>query len=380
MVVALVSRVQHASLVLRAGLGVLLLGSLLFASLLAASPARAQQDGVPASEETSSDEGTTTLTIPSDKASASNPSLTEAQQARVDSLKLQASFATVADNHDVVVRNLTEVLRLVPSDSSLYDRLGMAYDAQWQYEKAAIAYRKAIERGMDTPDMQRQLALSLTESRQYEAAAPIFSDLLKSYPSNVPLRMAYAKTLAGRGRTQAAIDDLEILNWMYPKSPGLVAVYAEVLWVDGQTQASFDLVRGYIDERPEEPFMYSLLGEMHLRNGDVDAAHQVFLNGKNVVKRRSSYTRAIFDSGMTYTFARKGDPEQALRHAEFALEHMPYNPYLYRNRGLALLEDGQHAAACDAFQESLDRGYERLFLEKTQFGPTPSSLLKRHCE
>ncbi len=380
------SCVQRTSLVLRAGLGVLLLGSLLFASLLAASPARAQQDGVPASEETSSDEGTTseegttTLTIPSDRARASNPSLTVADTARIDSLKLQAAFAAVAENHAVVVRNLTEVLRLTPSDSSLYYQLGTAYDGLWQHEKAAEAYRRAIELGMDTPDVRIEQAISLVVSRQYEEAASILSELLDVYPSNVSLRMGMASALAGLGRADEAADDMAVLYNMYPDNAGIMARYAETLWVAGKQEEAFSVVRAYTEKHPDEPFPRTLLAEMHLRVGEVETAHATLMTAKDRVEQRSSYIRGVIYSGLTYTYARTNQPEKALTHATLALEQATCNPYTYRNQGLAYLANGQNEAACGAFQESLDRGYERMFLEKTQFGPTPSSLLKQHCK
>lgn len=355
----------------------------LSACLFMTVPALAYQDGEPAAERSgnpaTSSDTTTTATSSDAEMSPGAGSLTAVQQARIDSLKLQASFAAVADNHEVVIRNLAEVLQFVPTDSSLHYRIGLAYDALWQYEKATASYRRAIEGGMDTPDMKRDLALSLLESRQYDESASILSDLLESYPSSVDLRMAYAMALAGLGRTQEALEDIEILYEMYPMSASLTANYAELLWVDGQTQASFDHVEAYIEKRPEEPFMYSLLGEMHLRGGDVNAAHRAFLEGKNLVKRRSSRVGAIFDSGLTYTFAQKDAADEALRHADTALEQTPNNPYLYRNRGLALLANGQRDAACESFRESLERGYERMFLQPTQFGAPPSQLIETHC-
>ena len=272
----------------------------------------------------------------STKATSSTDTLAATDSAQIDSLKLQAAFAAVADNHHIVVQNLTDVLKVVSSDSSLYYRLGLAYDGLWQYENAVTAYRNAIEHGMDTPETQRELALALIESRQYEEAASILSELLKKFPSHVSLRMGYAIALAGQGRTDEAREDSEILHQMYPMSARLTAQYAEVLWIAGEKEQAFDLVEAYIENRPEDALMYSLLGEMHLRTDDIEAAHRTFLTGRDRLKRRSSRVRAIFDSGLTYTFAKKGIPDKALDHAESAFEQTPNNPYLYRNRGLAL--------------------------------------------
>lgn len=370
MAVAFFSRVQHTPHVLRAGLGVLLL-----ASLLIVPAAHAQQ-----SSDAAGDSQDGSLEVTEDGTSQTQPrTLTAADSARIDSLELQASFAAVAENHDVVVRNLTKVMEIMPGDSSHYYRLGQAYDGLWEYAKAADAYQEAIDRGMDTPDAHLERATSLVVSRQYADALPIIEDFLESNPSSISLRTTYAVALSGLGRASEAVEDMNTLHNMYPDAASIMARYTETLWVAGAHQRAFDTIQAYIEKHPEESFPYTLLAEMHLRVGRVDAGHAAFLKARERLKQRSSYVRGIVNSGLTYTLAQNGQPSEALEQAEAAIEQVPNNPYLYRNRGLAYLAGGQREAACASFHESLERGYERLFLQPTQFGPEPSALIEKHC-
>ena len=305
--------------------------------------------------------------------------LTAADSARIDSLTLQASFAVLEDDHRSVIQSLNKVLRAAPEDSSLHYRIAMSHDALWSYEEAVSHYRRAINTGLNSPDVRRDLATSLIATRQYDAATSILTDLLSEFPASLPLRLNYAEALSGMGNTEKALEDMEVIANMYPASDPVTSRYAETLWVAGQREEAFEVVQEALDNRPEEPFLYALLGEMHLRVQGVEAAHRTLSDGYDYLSRGPSHLRSIFDSGLAYTFALMGRPEKALRHAHLSLDARPHNPYAHRNFGLALLADGQSAAACDAFRSALDRGYERMFLERTQFGPPPSGLIEEHC-
>ncbi len=107
-----------------------------------------------------------------------------------------------------------EALMKAKAESSRYDvdyYLGIAYQNTSNYEAAAAAFRSALERGGDLPDIHNGLVYALNAQGRIEEAILAASTGLDAHPDDLRLRFNRAVLYADQQEPKKALEDLDAI-------------------------------------------------------------------------------------------------------------------------------------------------------------------------
>lgn len=257
----------------------------------------------------------------------------------------------------------------------LLDLLGNAYTQTLQHEKAAGAYRRAIESEPANPDHRRGLAEALASGRKFEAALEQYQRLLEMDPEGWEAYLRMAQIYRRLNKLEQAEEYVVRARQHAPGSLEVIYQEAMVYEAQGRFEDAIRVLSGAItgmkaqarrggDTRRTLGALYEQLGRLYREVEDYDAARQTFRElGVLGPEEEKRSRELIIDS---YRASR--DLERALEESEKTRKVYPNDRGVETTHALLLGEKGDTDAAADILRGMLsslgeDRG---LYLGLTQ--------------
>ena len=118
-----------------------------------------------------------------------------------------------------------ERLMQLPPSADMHEFLAEAHRNQGRHREAAGEWREALNLSPGDPRLQKELAISLHQSRDYQAAQALLQALLKRDPGSVELNYLLGDTLLNLQQGDKAIP---LLKKAVSGDPGLLAAQASL--------------------------------------------------------------------------------------------------------------------------------------------------------
>jgi ATP-dependent DNA helicase RecQ len=144
---------------------------------------------------------------------------------------------------------------------------------------------------------------------QYELALACLDVMMLHSPRLVSLYDAKARALLGLGQPEAALASIEARHKIR-SSLSSRAQEARVRLALNQSAAALDLAREIVAEHPESPMALTLLGEVHLVRGELDAAQAAYRRMGDLRPHSRAYAL-----GMLNLYRARGDQVSASAYA-----------------------------------------------------------------
>ncbi len=209
-------------------------------------------------------------------------------------------------NYDDAIDAFESVVRENPADVLAYNHIGMIYLARKNYAKAAASFVCGLRTDPNHPILQYNLAKCHEATGQYNDAIRCYEAALRAKPG-----------------WQDAVHD-----------------YGRLLVKCQKTREAADLVRRALALHPDDPALYSVLGNLYLAEYDYDNAEKNF-------RQAEKYAPSDIDvlSGLAEALEKGEKPHEALRTVMKALELEPKNREVKKQYTHVLLSAGEYAEA-----------------------------------
>jgi tetratricopeptide (TPR) repeat protein len=151
-----------------------------------------------------------------------NPSYTEALLALANVYESQGDFdrsCEVAERAGRVAHSADDVLDATTRGklANLQAALGDAYREVGELREAIEAYRKALDRCPDFPDIRNRLGIALRDAGLPDRAIAEFRRVLRSHPGFCDATVQLGVTLYSLGRTEEAAQEWESVLAEHPE-------------------------------------------------------------------------------------------------------------------------------------------------------------------
>ncbi len=202
-----------------------------------------------------------------------------------------------------------------PESPSTYHILGLLYEHQGEIERARTKYNQAISNNPRYFPSRIRLARILNNEDQSAAAESLLFDGLVLDPNHIELSTEIALLEDQKGQYQDAIERLYSVS----------------------------------KKNPEEPLPKVVLGQLYLKNGNLNKA----LEMKRILSRVEPLPiEAVQFIGDTYL--ELGNSALAVTMYKSLVKKMPGNPYHQLNLGRALIKNGSVNTARIHLQKAID--------------------------
>ncbi len=151
-----------------------------------------------------------------------NPSYTEALLALANVYESQGDFERsreIAERAGAVARSANDVLDATTRGklANLQAALGDAYREVGELREAIEAYRKALDRCPNFPDIRNRLGIALRDAGLPDRAIAEFRRVLRSHPEFCDATVQLGVTLYSLGRTEEAAQEWEAVLAEHPE-------------------------------------------------------------------------------------------------------------------------------------------------------------------
>ncbi|MGH2485012.1 MAG: tetratricopeptide repeat protein, partial [Ktedonobacterales bacterium] len=149
--------------------------------------------------------------------------LADTLMGRISSENLDDPIALSTDEQRDLARQalgeLREALKLEPTLTGVYTRIGALSEVLEQHDDALIAFDEAIRRNPGDAEAHYTLGTIYMSRRQPENALPHIESAVQLAPGNLAFRIGLAMAYVGVGRRQEAMREIELLESVAPGLP-----------------------------------------------------------------------------------------------------------------------------------------------------------------
>lgn len=249
---------------------------------------------------------------------------------------------------------LSEVIRLLPGDLEALHSRAWAYDLAHRYRLAGddfAAFSKGD--GWSTEQFLSFISWSFVRELRLDDAYAAAQRLLEKEPDNPVAHIAFAKIATKLGRPQEALPALEKAaklgrdNWLVQSH---LAEYYLNLYL---SKDGINAAQRLVELQPENPDSHLLLGRMLSDSGDQAQALAAFQKAQALRadhSQRDGYQLPFF-TGIAYR--RAGDIDSAIRELSAAIELMPHDSFVIKQRAAAYWAAGQYELAVADLDKAL---------------------------
>ncbi len=232
--------------------------------------------------------------------------------ARIDS----ASDPAAASN------DLLEALKLTPETPA--DTLFAAELAEktGQYEAAAAAYRRVLDKDPQSAPASAGLAHLLILRKQYPEAEALLRAALERNPDDPALTAQLAAALADQDKAEA-LPLLQKLHDAHPADPAITRMLAAILAVAGDYAGSDQLYLQLLAAAPEDPDLLDDHGQNLLHQELFAQAYAVFDKATQIDPGNADAW-----SGLAFSASKTGHPDVALHALTMRSRYLPDNAYI----------------------------------------------------
>jgi tetratricopeptide (TPR) repeat protein len=282
---------------------------------------------------------------------------------------LLADLRRLASDHEGLAAMLARTNQLAPDYSPAWLRLADLKLKSGDNAEAERAYRKRLGLLPGDPYARLGLARVALQQGQHAEARVLVERLVGDAPKFSPGHNLYAELLAADGDAARAAKVR-----MAGRDAGRFRE-ADDPWLDELADRCFDYerlcIRGTTDNqtqhgdrgraaferaiaiRPDTPFAYELLSNLHLDAGDADRAREVCARGIARIADAKSAAPLYVNLSRAYRTLKR--PTDAVRAARDGLAQAGESYELYDALGAALVEAKEHEAAVAALRAAVAR-------------------------
>jgi tetratricopeptide (TPR) repeat protein len=266
---------------------------------------------------------------------------------------LQANLAyrqQQAGNGKGAVESLQRVVRLLPHDSSSWQRLGAALEEEKRDDEAVAAFQQAARLSPESVVSLNSLAELYAREGHLEDAARDFQQVLRQKPYWSPAHLGLGKVLEAMGKKQEAKEQFEEALVNRIKTPESLNTLARFSYARGWYGAAVTNFSDSLLLYPSDPEIHLELGlALDELGRKIEAkAHYV-----EAVRLRPNFGEAHFCLGLE--LGQDGDADGAAEQFAETVRLKPDFIEARLNLGIALSKKHLDQQALDQFEEVLRR-------------------------
>lgn len=226
--------------------------------------------------------------------------------------------------------------------------LARHYSRQRKPAEMQAALQQLLGDPVNFPEARLQVGDFFMDRKEYAQAALYYQEGLNAHP-NAKLKLAYQKrsffALLGQGNKPEAIRLAAQIAKENPKDTEALRLHADILLDSGKREYAEVVIREFqalLAQNPNDAALYMQLGLAYRLKGDLNAAHQQFIEATNRKKDLLAARYALAEVSLT-----QQRPADALQQANKILELRPNDRHarLLRTAGLIGTGDGISARA-----------------------------------
>ncbi len=300
-----------------------------------------------------------------------NNDFTKAEAALKEALKLQPEseealtslallYTDTSQLHAAV--ELLEKVTAKNSNPKLFAALGSAYEQARNHEKAAQAFRKALELDRDNLEYMRALGQNLLYNEQYEEALAQYKAIAAAQPQDGNAFLRMGQIYRQQRKYDLALENLKKAGSLMPDSLEVPYNLALLHETQGHTNEAIDLVKKLLErtakanaaeysprEKANRAIFYERLGLLYRGAENYEAAEEAFRQMMDADEENA--VRGI--SQAIETLRQAKNLAKALAEAEAAVQKFPAERSLKLVRASLLGDNGRLEEAVRSLQALL---------------------------
>ncbi len=213
-------------------------------------------------------------------------------------------------------------------------------------------YQKTVLQSPDSATVQTGLGTAYYEAGQYDHALAPFERSLALDPTSSITHLYLAVTLSALGDSQGASAHLTQAEQLRTTSDAPWVLYAQTYANLKQWDRAIEYDRKEIEVEPQNPALYTVLGEALQKNGQTQESIAAF---RQALQLEPGYLDASVN--LAITLAEEGDMDQAIELLVTALRSHPDGPHAdagWFNLGNVYANKADWDDAAAAYQRALD--------------------------
>lgn len=195
----------------------------------------------------------------------------------IDSKEVLATYneglkAFNAQDYDLAIELLTDVVRDLPNNVAPHQYLGLAYYRRGDLDDAMDTLEVARDLSPDSFELLDHYVSICKESGDSERALEALQDFVERQPSEVEARLEIARIARASGNTELAMAQSEYLANADDLDPEFVYEYGVTLKEAGQTEEAKAVLNNAIELNPDSAVAHHALGVIELSSGNPSRA------------------------------------------------------------------------------------------------------------
>jgi len=191
-----------------------------------------------------------------------------------------------------------------PKDALEIHRTGASYYNRGEYEKAIVAYKRAIELNPDSTEAYYHLGMSYSSLGKYKEA-------VEAYTRAIRIKSDYAAAYYNLGHAYSNLNRhdkaIKAFRQSIQHEPENVEAYlalANAYFDSGNEEKAVKTFEAAISLKPDDPYTYYRLGLVYFPTGLHARAAEAFTQ---VIIRDARYSEAYFHRAYSYLFLGRGE-------------------------------------------------------------------------
>jgi tetratricopeptide (TPR) repeat protein len=253
-----------------------------------------------------------------------------------------------------------------PQDAGSRGELGMAYEINGYKDAAIESYRQAAMLAPDDPRWSYFLGLVTAGTGDLEAAIEAVDRSLEIDDSYVAAHLYRAQWLLDLGRPLEAEQAYRRALELEPASRAGQLGLARAMLFQERYEEAVELLEGQRRQRPNDAYLFQLLGTAYRGMGDLDKAGEALARGRPgdlptrwPDPRAEDKLRFIAGYGADMlqgeAFLANGQTAEAIAIFEALREQRPDDEQLINNLSVAYRRDGREDEALRILQQNVER-------------------------
>lgn len=198
-----------------------------------------------------------------------------------------------------------------PKEFLEIQRTGASYYNRGEYEKAIVAYKRAIEINPDSTEVYFHLGMAYSSLGKYKEAVEAYTRAVRIKPDYAAAHYNLGHAYSNLNRHDKAIKAFRQSIQYDPDNVEAYLALANAYFDSGNEERAVNTFEAAISRKPDDPYAYYRLGLVYFPTGLHARAAEAFTQ---VIIRDPRYGEAYFHRAYSYLFLGRG--ESAARDAE----------------------------------------------------------------
>lgn len=191
-----------------------------------------------------------------------------------------------------------------PKDFLEIQRTGASYYNRGEYEKAIVAYKRAIEINPDSTEVHFHLGMAYSSLGKYKEAVEAYTRAVRIKPDYAAAYYNLGHAYSNLNRHDKAIKAFRQSIQYEPENVEAYLALANAYFDSGKEERAVDTFEAAISRKPDDPYAYYRLGLVYFPAGLHARAAEAFTQ---VIIRDPRYGEAYFHRAYSYLFMGRGE-------------------------------------------------------------------------